>query len=108
MAEIYKRVKRGSDLLVNVKVTPIGDYHFDDMLWDIEFYTDKKGYHLHLNKSDAFIVDEDNYQCPVTTNEFNEGVLWATINTRVPSEYFKDGFQDESVDFPVGNTYIYE
>lgn len=107
MAEIYKRVKRGSDLLVNVMVTPIGGYHLADMLWDIEFYTDKKGYHLRLNKADTFKVDEDNYLCPVTTNEFNEGILWATINTRVPSEYFKDGYQDEPVDFQVDKIFLY-
>lgn len=40
MAEIYKRVKGGSDLLVNVMVTPIDGYHLSDMLWDIEFYTE--------------------------------------------------------------------
>lgn len=107
MAEIYKRVKRGNDILANINMPPINGYHLADILWNIEFYTRENGFRLRLDKANTYRVDEDNYLCPIITNEFEVGVLSATINARIPSEYFKDGYQDESVDFQVDKIFLY-
>lgn len=107
MADIYKRVKRGNDILVNVHTDPIDGYHMTDMLWDIEFFTKENGNRIKIKKTDAHKVDDDNYLCPIVTSTLEEGILWATIKTRVPSDYFEDGYQDEAVDFQVDRIILY-
>lgn len=103
MAEIYKRVKRPTDLLINLSIDPIGELHFKDVLWDAEFFTSKDGYRLHIAKNDAFIVDDDNYLCPVETGMLEAGILQCELHTRIVSDYFEDGYQDEIVIFKVDN-----
>ena len=107
MAEIYQRVKRGNDLLVNLYMKPKDDIHLKDVLWDVEFFTKENGYRLTIKKVNAFMVDEDNYLCPVPTDMFEAGILNATLKTKRASDYFEDGYQDEIVDFQVDKIILY-
>lgn len=93
----YRRIRIGSDILVEVTMVPQGDYHLSSVDWDSEFYTDG-AYKLSISKDKASKLDDDRYLCPVSTHKFNPGLLKGDLLARIPNQYFEGGVKNEKVE----------
>lgn len=99
MAEIYSRIKKPSDILVTVKMSPFNGHHLGNIEWEVIFFIKESGHRITLKKEECFRQDEDTYLCPVATGVFEDGVLRGTLHPRFPSSYFSDGYKDEYIEF---------
>ena len=106
MAEIYKRLRIGNDILAEITISS-GTHNLDEVNWECLFYTDGKNI-VKILKSDSYRVDSNHYIVPVSTSEFNEGILQAYLQVELPNAYFKDGFKTEIVDINIEKMWLFK
>ena len=101
----YRRIRIGSDLLVEVTKVDQGDYSLSSVDWDSVFYTD--GAHkLSVPKDKAYKLDDDHYLCPVSTHKFNPGLLKGDLLVRIPNPYFESGIKNEINEIKLEKAYL--
>lgn len=83
MAELYNRVKKPSDILVTVKMSPYNGHHLGGIDWEVVFFTKNDGYSATIKKEESFRQDDDTYLCPISTAQFEDGVLVALIRKQI-------------------------
>ena len=102
----YNRVKIGNDLLVQITMSKEG-HTLEKVNWVCDFYTN--GSHIvSIPKTKSHKIDENSYYCPLSTKDFEEGILYGSLKADLPNAYFDDGFKTEVVEFEVEQTYLYK
>lgn len=87
----------GTELKLNLNITPLGDIHAEDFNFYAEFFTNsfKK---LKVEKSQMIKVDADNYICTINTNLIGCGTLLYRVRAEVPDLDMTDGFRTEQTE----------
>lgn len=85
----------GSELKLNVSISPVGTVTMDDYDFVAEFYcTSKKK--LIIKKQDAIRIDEENFVFLIDTNEIGYGMLKCAITAYIPDADFPDSIRTET------------
>ena len=91
----------GTELKLNINITPMGDITMDDYDFIVELYCSPKRT-IIVNKADAIRVDEDNYIVCVDTNLTGVGELKCKVTAQIPDPDFEDLLGTEIVAVDTG------
>lgn len=83
----------GSDVKINITMEPLDGMTLRATEWTCEFFAIRGK--VAVSKSEATMVDDNNYICPVDTTKIGKGELCAVLKVRIPDGSFPDGYRDE-------------
>ena len=59
--ELGQNSVKGTKFKLNVSMTPIDNYHMEDVEWEVVVFTETSHKSITIEKKDAIKVDADNY-----------------------------------------------
>lgn len=84
----------GTELKLNINITPMGDTTMDDYDFSIEVYCSQKRV-VTKGKRELIRVDSDNYVVLVDSADLGAGELKCKIYAHIPDSDFDDGTRTE-------------
>ena len=91
----------GSELKLNVSISPIGDITMDDYDFTVETYCSIQKV-VSIPKAETIRVDEENYVVLVDTNEIGVGRIKLKVTALIPDADFPDSLRTEVVIIDTG------
>lgn len=84
----------GTELKLNISITPIAGNHMEDLPFSVELYCNALSSQIIL-KDDAIRVDADNYIVIADTAKLGSGDLKARIMAQIPDGDMGDALRTE-------------
>lgn len=88
------KVYLGSEIKINISISPIQNYSMADYDWFIELFT-KSNSIVKKQKEECIRRDDDNYIVTLDTNDVGDGALRFKLTAFIPDGDFDDGLRTE-------------
>lgn len=86
---------KGTKFKLNIGMTPVDGYHMEDIEWECLVFTENGLKSLTVSKSEAIMVDSDNYIIRIDSSVCGAGRYYETLTAYIPDEDFDDGIRTE-------------
>lgn len=93
--ELGQNSVKGTGFKVNVSMTPIDNYHMEDVEWEVVVFTETSHKSITIEKKDAIKVDADNYVICVDSDVCGAGRYYVTLTALIPDGDFPDKVRKE-------------
>ena len=96
MAGLGANSVKGTVFKLNINMTPMDDYHMEDVEWEAKVFTENGAKYQIIPKAKARFVDEDNYIIPVDSGLIGPGKYYVTLTAQIPDADVEGGLRPEA------------